>query len=324
MTVRQATHAGSWYSDDAEQLDQELQRWLDDVPDEIPEIVPSGETCSLPINGTRAIIAPHAGYSYSGPNAAYAYKCVDTEPIKRVFLLGPSHHAHLRKCALSQCTKYATPFGNIQVDTEMIAKLKTEGEWDVMSTQVDEDEHSLEMHLPYIYKIFEHKIDKIKLVPILVGNLSQADELYYGDMLASCLHPDENLFIISSDFCHWGHRFNYTYYKDDGASRRLSARQPPPDGQAIWESIRQLDYKGMEVIARASNRDFKRYMEKTSNTICGCHPIGVLLGAIRALYYDDADAPGPRLRFIKYDQSNRVYSPSDSSVSYVSGYLQLP
>ncbi|KAJ2845235.1 hypothetical protein IWW36_004866 [Coemansia brasiliensis] len=325
MTVRRATHAGSWYTGDGEQLNQELQRWLDNVPDEVPEIEPPGESCSLPIKGARAIIAPHAGYSYSGANAAYAYKCVDIETIKRVFLLGPSHHAYLTKCALSQCTKYATPLGDIQVDTEMIEELKANGEWEVMSTQVDEDEHSLEMHLPYIYKIFENKIDQIKLVPILVGNLSGLDELYYGESLSDYLYKEENLFIISSDFCHWGHRFGYTYYTTHNSSKILNPRGPPPLGQPIWESIQKLDFDGMEAIAEATWREYRCYMKETKNTICGRHAIGVLLGSLRALYLSpEPDVPYPRLRFIKYDQSNKVHNPSDSSVSYASAYLWLP
>ena len=72
---------------------------------------------------------------------------------KRVFLLGPSHHYHLTKAALSRCTHYATPLGNLAIDKETTAKLHATGQFEWMSQSVDEDEHSLEMHLPYIYKM---------------------------------------------------------------------------------------------------------------------------------------------------------------------------
>ncbi|KAJ2303148.1 hypothetical protein IWW55_003065, partial [Coemansia sp. RSA 2706] len=68
MTVRQATHAGSWYTGSGERLDQELQQWLDSVPAEVAEIEPAGDSCAVPVKGVRAIIGPHAGYSYSGSN----------------------------------------------------------------------------------------------------------------------------------------------------------------------------------------------------------------------------------------------------------------
>ena len=70
-----------------------------------------------------------------------------------------------------------------------------------MSQETDEDEHSLEMHLPYIYKVFENM--SIQIVPILVGALNEATERQYGHLLAPYLDDPENLFVVSSDFCHW-------------------------------------------------------------------------------------------------------------------------
>jgi predicted class III extradiol MEMO1 family dioxygenase len=93
-----------------------------------------------------------------------------------------------------------------------------------MSNSVDEEEHSIEMHLPYTYKVFERylqcifsvtilyslpiqsmhsKIDQIKLVPIMVGSISSEKEKLYGEALAPYLSDPATLFIISSDFCHW-------------------------------------------------------------------------------------------------------------------------
>ena len=75
------------------------------------------------------------------------------------------------------------------------------GKFDQMSKETDEDEHSLEMHLPYVYKIFEKK--PIQIVPILVGALNETTERSYGKLLAPYLNDPENLFVVSSDFCHW-------------------------------------------------------------------------------------------------------------------------
>jgi AmmeMemoRadiSam system protein B len=112
----------------------------------------------------------HAGYSYSGPAAAWAYKSVDwanayvflhscprnfTDPrySKRVFLLGPSHHHYLTGAATTACDKYGTPLGDLIVDTPFVQEIKQQWGLETMSRRVDEDEHSLEMHLPYIYKM---------------------------------------------------------------------------------------------------------------------------------------------------------------------------
>ncbi|KAJ1873869.1 hypothetical protein LPJ57_004885, partial [Coemansia sp. RSA 486] len=250
-------------------------------------------------------------------------------------------------CALSQCTEYQTPLGNICVDQEMVEELRQRGDWQTMGLDVDEDEHSLEMHLPYIYKVFEHKISEITLVPILVGGLRLDGEKYYGELLAEYLNDPQNLFVVSSDFCHWGSRFRYTYYREmaeDGAGisgrvTRLSSRSARTLNTPIWKSIRKLDWDGMEAVARMDHAAFKRYLDDTNNTICGRHPIGVLLAAVNKLYpaggqayrsdvsvsaSADVQCQTPRLRFVKYDQSSKVHAPSDSSVSYASAYLFLP
>ncbi|KAJ2547822.1 hypothetical protein EV175_005064 [Coemansia sp. RSA 1933] len=337
--IRKATHAGSWYSADSEQLDSELQGWLDDVPGSICEIEPEGTHCPAPVPGARAIIGPHAGLSYSGATAAYAYRCIDVSKVRRVFLLGPSHHVYLESCALSGCVEYQTPLGNIKVDREAIDELRSKpggDAWQTMGIGADEDEHSLEMHLPFIYKTFEASIDQIRLVPIMVGNLRFAKERQFGEMLAPYLASEENMFIISSDFCHWGNRFRFTLYRESEHSRAIHLgtrpRNDAPGKLPIWKSIQNLDWAGMREIARLDHRAFAQYLEETNNTICGRHPISVLLAAVNALYsreqLDDAltgtAADGPRLRFVKYDHSSKVHSSRDSSVSYASAYLYLP
>jgi len=65
------------------------------------------------------------------------------------------------------------------------------------------------MHLPYLKKVFG---DKVKIVPILVGNLTKDKEQLYGKVLAKYMNDgEENLFVISSDFCHWGRSFDFMY-----------------------------------------------------------------------------------------------------------------
>jgi predicted class III extradiol MEMO1 family dioxygenase len=81
------------------------------------------------------------------------FEHADAHHSKRVFLLGPSHHFYLEKAALTRCTHYGTPLGNLPIDTATTADLYKTGQFDWMSQDVDEDEHSLEMHLPYIYKM---------------------------------------------------------------------------------------------------------------------------------------------------------------------------
>lgn len=123
---------------------------------------------------------------------------------KRVFLLGPSHHVHIDGCALTVTSQYATPLGNIAIDLKTTAELKSTRKFQDMSLQTDEDEHSLEMHLPYIAKIMAPRNGDYTLVPVLVGTISRTKEKEYGELFRPYLEDPSNLFVISSDFCHWG------------------------------------------------------------------------------------------------------------------------
>lgn len=86
--------------------------------------------------------------------AAYTCSKLNDELSNRVVLLGPSHHARIPGVALSRFKSYATPVGDLPLDLEAIAELKATGTFSEMSASVDEAEHSLEMHLPYIRHVF--------------------------------------------------------------------------------------------------------------------------------------------------------------------------
>ena len=258
MATRDASHAGSWYESSAQVLRTQLGDWLQQAND-------AGDTRPSDATGAcRAVIAPHAGYSFSGQCAAHAYRHLNPTAIKRVFLLGPSHHHFTRRCCLTECAQYDTPLGSIkvrcmfidnqrchpvqpsesprvtlrrpalcrelecirtalrrarsaewkacttqhstvrwvrpvqpyaepcnavshqtspwgvQVDSGMVAELAATGKFDYMSRHVDEAEHSLEMHLPYIQHCMQGK--PFTLVPIMVGALSPESEELYGQV----------------------------------------------------------------------------------------------------------------------------------------------
>ncbi|EGN98912.1 hypothetical protein SERLA73DRAFT_122776 [Serpula lacrymans var. lacrymans S7.3] len=323
---RRATHAGSWYSSSGRTLDAELTQWL--------AAVTSDEDFAPPITGCKAIIAPHAGYSYSGPAAAWAYKSIDTTDIKCVFILGPSHHVYLDGCALSNCEQYETPLGELPLDLQVIRDLRDTGEFEDMDIQTDEDEHSIEMHLSYVRKIYTSSSD-ISIVPVLVGAISKDKEAAYGQILAPYLAREDTLFVISSDFCHWGTRFSYTYYYPEPLPSntpgiRLSRSGPPPStlsSRPIHESISDLDHEAMQLLtippgsAVNAHQEFASYLGRTKNTICGRHPIGVLLGALSVLEQDETHSV--KIKWVRYEQSSQCFNIRDSSVSYASAYISF-
>lgn len=242
--------------------------------------------------------------------------------MKRVFLLGPSHHFYLSKCALSQCDKYATPLGNLTIDRETTNQLYDTGKFQWMSKSVDEDEHSLEMHLPYIYKIlsrsFTSESSFPKLVPILVGNTNPATEKQFGQILAPYLQDPSNAFVISSDFAHWGLRFRYTYYQpSSGDAKDLSARSKAPRDPPIHESIKQVDFECMDACETGSHDAWLGALAETGNTVCGRHPIGVVMAAMEVVN------SSAKFKFVRYERSSECATVEDSSVSYASAFAVI-
>ncbi|KAE8149359.1 MEMO1 family [Aspergillus avenaceus] len=366
MQSREASHAGSWYSDNQRTLTRQLDQWLAQVPNDIEGIGP------LPVSGARVIIAPHAGYAYSGPCAAYAYKSLDLSKAKRIFVLGPSHHHYLSTLALPELTSYYTPLSDepLPLDTELIAKLrsskavKSNGStvgFTTMSRSIDEDEHSIELHLPYIHRLLQLQYPNRStsqyppLVPIMVGSTSASTESAFGALLAPYLEDPANAFIISSDFCHWGSRFRYTYYVPQapkpGPKLPLSANSLPQPGDeisnveekielvsagqslqrrdrissrepAIHESISAFDIATMAAITTGETANFLDTVQTTGNTVCGRHPIGVIMAAIERIAGQVEGKKG-KFHFVRYERSSDAVTVDDSSVSYVSAFAVL-
>lgn len=303
MTSRHASHAGSWYPRSAKSLQSQLDAFIT-----------ATDSSKHSVKHCRVIISPHAGYSYSGQTAAYGFKALDWTSVQRVFVLGPSHHFYLRYCALSSCTEYETPFGPLSIDTDMIRELKESRQFDDMALEVDEDEHSIEMQLPYLKLVMPEDRD-IPVVPILVGNLDHEGEKHYGSFLARYLADKANAFVISSDFCHWGKRFAYTYYHAPPAAPAKSVQRSQISSNCpLWKSIETVDQAGIALIKSGSHKEFTQYLASTKNTICGRHPIGIILAAMEAF------GTSNHFEFLDYRQSEQITSVSDSSVSYASAY----
>merc|ERR1719343_155127 len=115
--VRRPVHAGSWYARDPEELRDDIQRLL---AAEYAE----GAT---PDPHLKAVITPHAGLRFSGSVAARVYAALDVNVVRRIFLIGPSHHAPFSGCALpgERVTDYQTPIGNLPLDIPTLRELRS-------------------------------------------------------------------------------------------------------------------------------------------------------------------------------------------------------
>lgn len=269
----------------------------------------------------------HAGFTYSGPCAAWAYSCLDLSKVKRVFLLGPSHTYYLAGCAVTTFDKYKTPFGDLEVDRDTIQRIKEAGQFGDIPPRKDVAEHSLEMHTPYIYKRMKQTFgtpDKFPpIVPVLIGDNDSEQEKQVARVFVPYLKDPENAFVISSDFCHWGSNFSYMVYAPDGdwhRLQRLRPRDPAPAGAPIHETIRLIDEAAMEAVKSGSHDEFVENLAITGNTVCGRHPIGVAMAALEHIRQEGGAGDESKFKVLQYQRSNLVKSPADFSVSYVSAY----
>ena len=221
--------------------------------------------------------------------------------------------------------------GDLPLDKSTIADLRATSQFKDMSTSTDSSEHSLEMHLPYIYHILTKTFSSGQLpplVPILVGSTNPSTEKEFGSLLAPYLADPSNVFIISSDFCHWGSRFSYTYYlpstTSDAAQGISLKSKDRPNSPPIHDSIARIDKLAMHGVESGKHDAFLETLQDTGNTVCGRHPIGVIMAAIEALKQEGtiSEEKG-RFHFVRYERSSEVVEARDSSVSYASAFAVL-
>jgi AmmeMemoRadiSam system protein B/AmmeMemoRadiSam system protein A len=145
----------------------------------------------------KAIIAPHAGYVYSGEIAGKAYQLVASARarIKRVILLGPSHRVAFRGMAVPTANVFKTPLGNIAVDSQAIQQIVGMPSVGFLE-EAHTEEHSLEVHLPFLQRV----IDDFTLVPIVVGDVNKEE---VAAVLEALWGGPETLIVISSDLSHY-------------------------------------------------------------------------------------------------------------------------
>jgi len=192
---RRPAVAGQFYPGDPSALACEVHRYLDEA---------DGNGHPAP----KAIIAPHAGYVYSGPVAgtAYARLASVAGAVERVVLVGPSHRVAFRGLAIPSADVFTTPLGPIPVDHDALHAIRSLPQV-VVRDDAHESEHSLEVQLPFLQEV----LGEFDLVPIAAGE-ANANEV--AEVLDRLWGGPETLLVISSDLSH---------YYDYETARRLDA-----------------------------------------------------------------------------------------------------
>jgi AmmeMemoRadiSam system protein B len=218
MTVRSPAVAGLFYPRDPRRLRDDVSALLAAAPAD------GGIAC-------KAVIAPHAGYIYSGPVAAAAFATLRARAaaIRRVVLIGPAHHAWLRGIAAPTADAFDTPLGRVPVDRTAIADLPGLK----FDDAVHAPEHALEVELPFLQCV----LDSFAVMPLLVGD---APPHMVADALRRLWGGPETLIVVSSDLSH---------YHDHDTARGRDASTAAAIERGDWAALSPHDACGCLPIA---------------------------------------------------------------------------
>ncbi len=204
-TVRKPAVAGQFYPSGAAELAATVDAMLAAVPPR------SGPT-------PKALIAPHAGFVYSGPVAASAYALLapDKGLVSRIVLLGPAHRARLRGLALPGVDALATPLGPVPIDASGVEAL-SDLPHVVTSQEAHAHEHALEVHLPFLQRV----LGTFSVIPLVVGEASPEE---VAQVIERLWGGPESRVVVSSDLSHY---LPYPIAKsvDESTARNIEQRQ---------------------------------------------------------------------------------------------------
>lgn len=188
--TRPSPIAGHWYSGNAKILRTEINNFLSNAKLPYSE----GEIIGL--------IAPHAGYRYSGQTAAYAFQSVKSQHYDLVVVLSPFHSYHPAMILTSAHEYYQTPLGKIRVDQELIQTLLTQkipnSEIKMVQVAYDE-EHSLEIELPFLQCALE---GDFMLLPLMVRSIDPNQSEVFANYLFELIKDRNVLIVASTDLSH--------------------------------------------------------------------------------------------------------------------------
>jgi AmmeMemoRadiSam system protein B/AmmeMemoRadiSam system protein A len=236
--------AGAFYLDDPERLRAQVEALLPSAVD------PSQQ-------GARALVVPHAGYVYSGAVAGEAFTTLDTSAVRRVILLGPSHHRRFKGGALParNLEAFATPLGDVPLDSEALKVLRASSEFGGPS-DAHAPEHCLEVELPFLQLL----VPNARIVPILLGAETDREGARRIARELTPLLDDGTVVVVSSDFTHHGQRYGWAPLSEPDLGAQLvhlgrvtAGRLAAIDPQGFWSQV-----------------------EVSGDTVCGAKPAAVL------------------------------------------------
>lgn len=227
--VREPAVAGRFYPGARDELEAAVAGYLE------------GAHAPADAPAPKAVVAPHAGYVYSGPVAASAYaRLADRrDAITRVVLLGPAHRVFVEGLATPAAEAFATPLGVVPLDREALDRVLTLPQVVELDT-AHALEHSLEVHLPFLQKL----LGAFELVPLVVGDAAPEA---VAEVLEQLWGGPETLIVVSTDLSHY-ESYATAQRLDAATSRAIEALDPAAIGTE--QACGRIPLQGLLLVAR--------------------------------------------------------------------------
>ena len=263
--IRKSAIAGSWYPGSSKVLQASISEFLRQVPEE-------------PIEGrVIGLIAPHAGYVYSGQIAAYAYRQILGQVFDAVIVIGPSHSIPFQGVSVYNRGGYETPLGTVAIDDQLADRIMGESRIISVTPHVHLHEHSIEIQLPFL----QVALGDFTFVPLLMGSQDRRTCEELAAAITSAVGKKKVLLVGSSDLSHF---HNY-------------------------EEALKLDARAIAYLEKMDVNGFLEGLEKGAFEACGGGPAAVAMMAAKRL-----GAVQPKL--LRYANSGDVTGDRRSVVGY--------
>jgi len=263
--IKQPNVSGQFYDAEPAKLTLRIKSYLDQAA-----VEPSDRNIPL-------LISPHAGYVYSGPVAAYAYKAISKQKYKTVVILAPSHFYGFDGTAVWPSGGFATPLGTVEVDSDFAGRLISPADRIAAQPQAFLQEHSLEVQIPFLQSV----LPDFKIVPVIIGQIDFTAVEGLAKRINAIIGQREDVLVVaSSDMSH--------YHRGDAA--------------------KEMDTATLKIIAKMDIMDFWSQCERRQKEMCGFVPVTALMLL--------AKERGLVPQVLRYATSGEVTGDNDRVVGY--------
>ncbi|MFC2158875.1 AmmeMemoRadiSam system protein B [Acidobacteriota bacterium] len=268
--IRRPVHAGRFYPRDTEAL----SRMID-------SLMKTAEKSPRIQGKILALIAPHAGYPYSGKTAALAYSQVRDKSFDSVVILSPSHQHGFNGASIYSAGSYETPLGNVAVDTDLAERISQRTGFKYIS-KAHIYEHAVEVQLPFIQKV----LPLAKIVPIVMGLPNKKTIVLLAEALSEIVKDNNVLIVASTDMSH----------------------------QLQKDAANKVDRKTIALIEEFRTDSLVEKLEQQKNIMCGGGPVATVL------YYSKKKNKA-RVNLLDYTDSSETTGDAREVVGYMAAAI---